>query len=250
MASNTANNERADVAAETDAVPVRGAAARREQNRQEMRIAILDAARAIVDQHGVEKLTLRGIAKALGYSAGAIYDYFPSKEHILHALYFLGTGGLGQHLTETVAALPATTSPVDGVLALAWAYRAYAHAHVELYWLAFSGLKERPPSEDEDFEDQRFTNGGFGPLLDLIGAGVADGTFVDSVPPMAIAAAAWAGVHGFVSLELGGHLSPEVLTGQVCPPGEELSEADKVIRDQLFETLTRTLLYGFVRRGE
>lgn len=228
--------------------PVRGAAARRAQNRQEMRVAILDAARGIVDQHGADKLTLRGIAQALGYSAGAIYDYFPSKEHILHALYFLGTGGLGQHLAETVAALPAGTTPVDGILALARTYRAYAQAHVELYWLAFSGLKERPPSEDQDFEEQRFTNGGFEPLVQLIEAGVADGTFVGTVPALAIAAAAWAGVHGFVSLELGGHLSLEVLTGQVCPPGDGPNEAETAIRDQLFETLTQSLLYGFVRR--
>lgn len=228
--------------------PVRGAAARREQNRQEMRVAILDAARGIVDQHGADKLTLRGIAQVLGYSAGAIYDYFPSKEHILHALYFLGTGGLGQHLAETVAALPAETPPVEGILALARTYRAYAQAHVELYWLAFSGLKERPPSEHQDFEEQRFTGGGFEPLVQLIEAGIADGTFVDTTPALAIAASAWAGVHGFVSLELGGHLSMEVLTGQVCTPDAGPDDAAAAVRDQLFETLTHSLLYGFVRR--
>lgn len=228
--------------------PTRGAAARREQNRQEMRNAILDVARDIVDRQGADKLTIRAIARALGYSPGAIYDYFPSKEHILHALYFLGTGGLGQHLAETVDSLPVSTSAVESVLALAWAYRAFAHAHLELYWLAFSGLKERPPSQDQDLEDQRFSHGGFGPLVALIEAGVADGTFVDSVPPLAIATAAWAGVHGFVSLELGGHLSLEVLTGQVCSPNAGPDTADAAIRDQLFETLTHSLLYGFVRR--
>jgi AcrR family transcriptional regulator len=228
--------------------PVRGAAARREQNRQEMRMAILDAARGIVDQHGADKLTLRGIGQALGYSAAAIYDYFPSKEHILHALYFLGTGGLGQHMTDTVAALPAETPPVESIIALARTYRAYAHAHVELYWLAFSGLKERPPSEDQDYEDQRFTGGGFESLIQLIEAGVADGTFIDTVPALAIAASAWAGVHGFVSLELGGHLSMEVLNGQICTPVEGPDDVDAAIRDQLFETLTHSLLYGFVRR--
>ncbi|MGC4190247.1 MAG: TetR/AcrR family transcriptional regulator [Thermomicrobiales bacterium] len=226
--------------------PVGGATARREQNRREMRLAILDAARAIVDAQGADKLTLRGIAQRLGYSAGAMYDYFPSKEHILHALYFLGTDGLGQHLATTVEALPPDTPTIDAIAALARTYRAYAHAHVELYWLAFSGLKARPVSDDCDLEEQQFSTGGFLPLLTLIDAGIANGTLIDTVEPMAIAAAAWSGVHGFVSLELGGHLSPQVFTGQPWP--EDAAGDDQTIRDDLFETLIRTLLYGFVRR--
>jgi AcrR family transcriptional regulator len=237
-----------------NASPLRGAAARRAQNRQEMRIAILDAARGIVDQQGAEKLTLRGIAQALGYSAGAIYDYFASKEQIVHALYFEGTGGMGQHIAQETAAMPADTPTIEAITTLAHAYRAYAHAHVELYWLAFSGLKERPVADPEFTEDDA-VQGGFGPLLDLIIAGVSAGVLVDSVPPLAIAVAAWSGVHGFVSLELGGHLQPamdadrQFRLGSMGSPGSMDGDiSDAQIRDDLFDVLTRTLLYGFVRR--
>lgn len=229
-----------------DGAATGGAAARREQNRREMRVAILDAARAIVDESGADKLTVRGIAQRLGYSAGAIYDYLPSKDHILQALYFLGTDGLGQQMASTVAALPDDTSTVDAILALARTYRAYAHAHVDLYWLAFSGLKERP--DDHLALDPVEKQGiGFDSLLAIVAEGIANGTLVDGVPPMAIAIAAWSSVHGFVSLELSGHMKPEALaseTDSTC-----LDRRDIAMRDDLFETLIRMILYGFVRRA-
>jgi AcrR family transcriptional regulator len=222
-----------------------GASARREQNRREMRTAILDAARTIVDERGADKLTLRGIAQRLGYSAGAIYDYFPSKDHILQALYFLGTDGLGQQMRSTVEALPAGTSTVDAILALARTYRAYAHAHVDLYWLAFSGLKERPDAQFAiDPEEKQIV--GFAPLLQIIDAGVADGTLVDTVDPLAIAIAAWSSVHGFVSLELSGHMKPDVLMGN--QPDSCLVRDEIQVHDDLFDVLIRMVLYGFVRR--
>jgi len=229
-----------------DAVATGGAAARREQNRREMRVAILDAARAIVDEAGADKLTVRGIAQRLGYSAGAIYDYFPSKEHILHALYFLGTDGLGQQMALAVASLPPGTSVVDALLALARTYRAYAHAHVDLYWLAFSGIKERPDGQLAlDPEEKQGI--GFDSLLAIVAAGIANGTLVDDIPPMAIALAAWSSVHGFVSLELSGHMKPEVLAGET--DSTCLDRRDIATRDDLFETLIRMILYGFVRRA-
>jgi len=220
-----------------------GAAARREQNRREMRTAILDAARTIVDEQGAGKLTLRGIAQRLGYSAGAIYDYFPSKDHILHALYFLGADGLGQQLQKTVDDLPEDTPTVEAILALARTYRAYAHANVDLYWLAFSGLKERPEQKAmlPMLEDAQGV--GFEPLLRVITAGIANGTLSATADPMAVAIAAWSSVHGFVSLELSGHLEPEVLGDQVaCIAGRDSAQ----VHDAFFAALTRMVLYGIV----
>ncbi|MGC4105080.1 MAG: TetR/AcrR family transcriptional regulator [Thermomicrobiales bacterium] len=223
-----------------------GAAARREQNRREMRIAILDTARSIVDEHGADKLTIRGIAQRLGYSAGAIYDYIPSKDHILQALYFLGTDGLGQQMEKAVAGMPDGTSTIDAILTLAHTYRAYAHAHVDLYWLAFSGLKERPTEDAMGDMMEEAQGVGFGPLMEIIVEGIGNGTLIDTVYPMAIAIATWSAVHGFVSLELSGHMKPDVLFSQepvACPDRDGVQ-----MHDDMFDVLIRMVLYGFVRR--
>ena len=223
-------------------IPITGAAARRARNREEMYGAILGAARQIVDEQGADKLTLRGIAQQLGYSAGAIYDYFASKEDILEALYFLGTDGLSGHMAARLASLPADTPTIDALVALAETYREYAHAHVDLYWLTFSGLKHRPEPIKLDEQDNHLA--GFAPLLEVIHTGIANGALVDDIPPFDMAVSAWSAVHGFVSLELSGHMKDDLR--------EQASSclADRTIqkRDDLFATLVRMVLSGFLRR--
>jgi AcrR family transcriptional regulator len=50
------------------------------------RAFVLDAARAVFEEAGLEGASIREIAKRAGYTPGAIYSYFPSKESIYAAL--------------------------------------------------------------------------------------------------------------------------------------------------------------------
>ena len=58
----------------------------REQRQQTLvdarRALVLDAARAVFAEHGLEGASVRLIAKRAGYTAGAIYSYFAGKEAI------------------------------------------------------------------------------------------------------------------------------------------------------------------------
>lgn len=47
---------------------------------------VLLAAGAEIEREGLDKLTTKRIAAAAGLSVGAIYEYFPNKEAIVHAL--------------------------------------------------------------------------------------------------------------------------------------------------------------------
>jgi len=59
----------------------------RQQAMSETRRAlVLDAARAVFEEHGLEGASVREIARRAGYTAGAIYSYFDSKEAIYGAL--------------------------------------------------------------------------------------------------------------------------------------------------------------------
>ena len=40
---------------------------------------LLDTARQIVFQEGIDQLSIRALAKKLNISVGAVYNYFPSK---------------------------------------------------------------------------------------------------------------------------------------------------------------------------
>lgn len=50
------------------------------------RALVLDAARAVFEEHGIEGANIREIAKRAGYTPGAIYSYFENKEAIYGAL--------------------------------------------------------------------------------------------------------------------------------------------------------------------
>jgi AcrR family transcriptional regulator len=218
-----------------------GATERRERGRQEMRTAILEAARHIVEVGGIDSLTIRAVAEAVGYSPGALYEYFDSKEAILKALYFGGADGLGAHCERAVTSLPPGSSAINGIVALGHAYRAYALKHPDLYRLVFGGLKTPPQSPEVECEEEE-SHGGFGTLAEVASRGIADGTLVE-LPPAVIACTAWAAVHGFVSLELTGHLTGGNGPG-VPPPSPE---AGRQTRDDLFDALLGMVMFGFVK---
>ncbi len=69
---------------------------------------VLDAARAVFEAEGLEGASIREIAKKAGYTPGAIYSYFPSKEAIYAAL-------LGESL-ERLKVTVMSARPSAGVL--------------------------------------------------------------------------------------------------------------------------------------
>ena len=225
-----------------------GAAARRERNRQEMREAILGAARHIVSEHGVDALTMRAIAQEIGYSAPALYEYFPSKEDLYGCLYFEGSGGFAQRMRVTLAALPPKASALQRIEALGHAYRAYAHEQPDLFRLVLGepapeftpGFSPPAPGQAED-ADQKDA---FALLTEVAREGIERGEFVP-MPPVTIAMAAWTAVHGFVMLELTGHL-----TGHV-PPARAVHQAatpEPPSLDDLFAASLQLLATGILRR--
>jgi len=57
-----------------------------DRRRVETTARILDAAERIASEDGVEGLTMQRLGAELGYRAGALYRYFPSKDALLAAL--------------------------------------------------------------------------------------------------------------------------------------------------------------------
>jgi AcrR family transcriptional regulator len=218
-----------------------GATARRERARREMRAAIIEAARQIIVDQGVDALTVRSVATRLGYSAGALYEYFASKEAILVALYFESEDGMDRAIAGATDELPAGTSPVEALIAIGHAYRRHALDHAELYRMAFETFKT-PPAPGAG-EPDHTESGAFGILLRTTERGVREGVFIDT-EPIAIAFSAWAGVHGFVSLEVTGRLAGGDGPGRPAAT----PAAGRERRDQLFDLHARAIAQGFTRK--
>lgn len=215
-----------------------GAAVRRAANREQMQTAILDTARTIVTDNGIDALTIRAVAQELSYSPGAIYDYFESKEDILNCLYFAGANGLGARMEQVIADSPPGTSAIEQLITLSHAYRAHALANRELYRLIFGGIKDVPAPPGHEVSEEEI--GGYGTLIRLARHGIAEGSIID-IPIQLIAHAVWAAVHGFVSLELQGHI-----TGGAPGTPAATEEIGQQRRDEMFDTVMRMMLVGLV----
>ena len=86
---------------------------------------IVAAALALVDADGLAGLTTRRLGSALGVQAMSIYHHFPSKQHLL--------GALVDHALAAIRLPPAGPEPVERLRRLAYAWRAEAHRHPQLF---------------------------------------------------------------------------------------------------------------------
>jgi AcrR family transcriptional regulator len=189
---------------------------RRERLRITTVAEIKDQARAQMESDGAAALSLRAIAREMGMTAPAIYRYFPSRDDLVTALIVDAYDSLANALNAADA--PFDRDDLGGrLVAMARAYRAWAFAHRAEYSLIFGTpiIGYHAPYEITQPAAFRATV----PLVDVISRAVVrqyaepdtgtDGytglsTLDDEIRHAAIAA--WATMHGLVSLELFGHL--------------------------------------------
>lgn len=95
------------------------------------RLAITDAAIALVERDGVEALTMRKLGAELGVEAMALYHHFPKRESLVDEI--------GQRLLEPLEALKLADHWQAAARQLATALRAIAVTHAASFQLV--GLK-------------------------------------------------------------------------------------------------------------
>jgi AcrR family transcriptional regulator len=170
---------------------------------------LLQAAREVLADEGLEGLTLRAIARRAGVSHGAPLRHFPTLASLLAAL---ATEGF-ERLVATIeldlaaadkAAADAGAPPPTARHRLGVAGRAYlrfALADPGVFSVTFR--PERVDISDPDYQAAGFRS--FQQLVDLVEAAQADGR-QPGVPTRDLAAVLWANVHGLATLALHGGL--------------------------------------------
>jgi AcrR family transcriptional regulator len=175
----------------------------KESDREDIRSLVLEKAKKLFFELGYGKITIRKIAKEIGYTPGAIYLYFKNKDEILYELHNEGFRLMymnKQQLDQESA------SAYDRLLNGALSYIDFALDNPELYELMFN-----MPEPFIYMQNRRKSQGGDGPssedyamrsfesLRTAVAGCIRDG-YLDDIDPDLAAFAFWSLVHGMVSL--------------------------------------------------
>jgi TetR/AcrR family transcriptional regulator, transcriptional repressor of aconitase len=73
-----------------------------DERREARREQILEAARACLQEHGLEAVSMEMIIARSGLSTGAVYGYFKGKDQIIKAMVTDGTAAMGRQLAPVL----------------------------------------------------------------------------------------------------------------------------------------------------
>ena len=161
---------------------------------QRTRQAILDATLDMVRTRGIDKVSWRGIARAVDYSPSGLYEYFASKDEIIHTLAAEGMAILDEYL----AAVDNSAALEDQLVEVGLAYIRFAHDHPVRFNLSFSLL----PSQRQSLEQA--PAGAYERLYDLMQRGLGEGRFrpISEDGADVLAYVFWSLLHGMASLQI------------------------------------------------
>jgi AcrR family transcriptional regulator len=154
---------------------------------------IIDVSRAIIEDEGVEQLTIRRIAETIHRTQPAVYQHFASKDAILEAVVVNGFSALVERLKR------ATGGDKMSLAAVATAYVHFGLERPRLYELMFEGSPAI-----------KFAAGAATPMpahtaFNIVAAAVAAaGVETDQIGTLT--EVVWASMHGLVSLTISGRL--------------------------------------------
>lgn len=162
-----------------------------------LRLALLEAALEQIKEQGAEKLSLRGLARAVGVSQTAPYRHFEDKNQLLAEL---ATQAFKELSEATSGAVYEGDPAADNIARIGNAYRVYAIANPEKYKLMFGPVIQDRNQYPDLYEAG---NQAFHVLIDTVTAGV-DNKELIGAPPELMAHMLWSVVHGASSLAIDG----------------------------------------------
>jgi AcrR family transcriptional regulator len=180
----------------------------KEQQREDLRQRIVEAARDIVSEQGLDALSMRALALRIDHSPGTIYLYFKDKEELLRSVMSEGFRRLGASIRAELDRQGDEASPLQQYAATGRGYAKFALENTGYFRSMFKmprvaqleGCPEHPGGVDEVDEVARVDIG------ELLARASAQGQVrVDD--PRSASAMGWGMIHGLTSLYLSGHLS-------------------------------------------
>ncbi|MEQ1938270.1 TetR/AcrR family transcriptional regulator [Mesorhizobium sp. CN5-321] len=165
---------------------------RRDRQKAELRARLVAAAHELVQEEGYDGLTIRKLAKRVGYAPMSVYSYFADKQDILLALAEDAFATLARRIESQPS-----DDPVEALRVVMREYAAFGLGNPNEYRTVFMTEKTRPP-EGKTFEEMEADNPAMKALIDRVEACIAAGKLKGA--PYAIANMLWAVGHGTISL--------------------------------------------------
>lgn len=162
---------------------------------------ILDAAKALILEEGMERATIRSIAARLGVSSTALYLYFPDRDAIMLELCDRAFAALVQRFAAIAAE---EAEPLRALKRMMETYVRFGLDHPDEYRLIFMVKQAIPVGSDPQADALSDGPGTLGAkafigLRDVVARLVADGVLVRD-DPVKVAQMIWMAGHGMVSL--------------------------------------------------
>ena len=162
--------------------------------------AILNAARELIKQGGIDAVSMRKIAQEIDYSAAGLYEYFGSKDEIIGALCQIADQRLESYLKAVDPALPLDQRLVE----LGLAYVQFALNNREEFMLLFTYSRTSQELQYQELRSETPGPGGaFLVLMNTIQEAM-DAGFIPASPfdAFSVSYSAWAFVHGMAMLQV------------------------------------------------
>jgi AcrR family transcriptional regulator len=188
------------------------------------REAIVNAALTFLDREGWDALTINALAIQLGTKGPSLYNHVDSLEDLRRTVRMRVIDDI-LHMLSTVGA---GRTRDDAVMAMASAYRSYAHHHPGRY-SAFT----RMPLGGDDPEFTTASHAAAAPVIEVLASYGLDGEAA-----FFAALEFWAALHGFVLLEMTGVMDSGVVG------------AAKLDTDAVFSDMVLRLATGMTHRSE
>lgn len=184
--------------------------AERREQREDLRERIVEAARDIVGEQGLDALSMRALAVRIGYSPATIYLHFQDKEEILRGVMAEGFKRLAGTIDREQGALSPDATSLERYAATGRAYARFAVENTGYFRAMFKMPKVASLEMCSDPVEAREGAGeasdhGVGLICEAIAAG-----HMSASDPGRAALVGWGLIHGLTSLYLSGHLSDQV----------------------------------------
>lgn len=167
------------------------AAEARPYHHGDLRRALVDAARRILEAEGPSALSLRAVAREAGVSPAAPYHHFKDKAELLDAVADEGW----QMLDAAMAGAKAEAEPKDKLSSLGIAYVCFARENPALYRVMYDAArdKEALPEQMQSGEDSAYCK-----VRDTM---IEQGADPEAAVDLELATtAAWCAAHGLAEM--------------------------------------------------
>lgn len=209
---------------------------KRDAQKEDLRERIVEAARDIVSEQGLDALSMRALALRIGHSPGTIYHHFQDKDELLGSVMAEGFKRLSASMEREIRKVGPSATPLEQYAATGRAYARFALENTGYFRAMFEmpgvaqleGCPEGPVNEERGSGAASKDH-----AVELLRRASESGEATIGDPTRA-AVVGWGLIHGLTSLYVSGHLREEARTH------EEFME--------LVESAIQALGHGWRRR--